>query len=195
MDIKSPVVFLDRDGVLCKEKSYVKNINELEIFDFADNAVKRMKQLGFKAIVITNQSGVARGIIDEKELIAMHRFLKEKVSVDEIYYCPHLPPSNNNKEDSPHLINCTCRKPFTGLIQQAEKEYYLDLQHAYFVGDRAVDIQTGQAIGATTVLLESGYGTQRLELQVRPDLVFKDLPEFVRYLEEQTRTFGDEGKK
>lgn len=185
--MKRPVVFLDRDGVLSKEKSYVCCAEDMEIFPYARQAVKIIKALGYFVVVVTNQSGVARGFFGEEELVKMNLLLQREVGVDAIYYCPHYPPHLNKEEDPPYLIHCDCRKPGDGLMRKAALEFDLDLGTAWFVGDRASDVEAGQAIGAKTVLLESGYGSARLEKNVVPDFIFADLTEFAKYLVKDTR--------
>ena len=180
---KKPVIFLDRDGVVCKEKSYIRSVDALEIFPYAKASVKIMHDAGFLVIVITNQSGVAKGIIDERDLIIMHEYLKKETGVDEIYYCPHHPPKSGEADSLPYIVNCGCRKPKTGMISKALDNFDLDLRNSYFVGDRAGDILTGEKIGAVTVLLESGYGSKNLEAEVEPDFVFEDLQEFAEYIQ------------
>lgn len=182
-DEASPVIFLDRDGVLCEERSYVASLAGLHVFPYAKAAVGKMRKLGYRVIVITNQSCVARGFATEETVARIHEHLKRETGVDAIYCCPHLPPAAGEAETPPYRISCTCRKPRTGLIEQAARDFLLDMENAYFVGDRAGDIETGRAIGAHTVLLESGYGTARLEKPVRPDMTFDTLLDFVAYLE------------
>ncbi|MFZ5986032.1 MAG: D-glycero-alpha-D-manno-heptose-1,7-bisphosphate 7-phosphatase [Bacillota bacterium] len=175
-----PAVFLDRDGVICKEKSYITSLNRLEIYPYAADAVKNLRNAGFKTIIVTNQSAVARGMIKEEELKLIHRFLLEIVPVDAIYYCPHYPAAG--QMESPYLINCRCRKPEPGMIYAARDEHKIDLGKSYIVGDRASDIIAGKNAGVTTVLVRTGYGAGKLEQDVQPDYIFKDLKEFTDFL-------------
>lgn len=175
---KRPAVFLDRDGVLCKEKGYVSNVNQIEIFDYARECVNKIKEKGYYAIVITNQSGVARGLFTEEDLIIMNRYLKDESGVDEIYYCPHYPEGKIRR----YKIKCDCRKPGTGLLKRAEADFCIDMKASYMVGDRASDILTGQNAGIKTILLESGYGTKRLEAGVTPDYVMENLKDIIKVL-------------
>lgn len=175
-----PAVFLDRDGVVCKEKSYITSVDQLEIYPFVEYAVKSIREAGFKIIIVTNQSAVARGMLKEEELLSIHRFLMEVIPVDALYYCPHYPPKG--EEESPYHINCGCRKPKPGMIYTASDEHKIDLEKSYIVGDRASDIIAGQNAGVTTVLVQTGYGTGKLEQDVQPDYVFKDLEEFTNFL-------------
>lgn len=186
-----PVIFLDRDGVLCEERGYVSSLWELRIFPYAQEAVERLHALGYLVIVITNQSAVARGLTDEKMVEEIHRCIMRETGVDKIYYCPHLPPKQGEPPRPPYHVFCDCRKPRTGLIGQAMRDYALNMERAYFAGDRASDIETGQAAGISTILLESGYGMARLEKTVKPDLVFETLMDFTHYLEQREKRNRD----
>ena len=182
-----PVVFLDRDGVLCEEHGYVTSIDELRIFPYAQEAIQRLHDLGYLVIVITNQSAIARGVVSEEKVNDINRYIALKTGVDGVYCCPHYPPGDGEPESQPYRIFCDCRKPKTGLIDRAAHDFALDMNTVWFVGDRAGDIETGRAIGANTVLLESGYGTARLEAPVKPDFVFNTLLDFVKHLEEERK--------
>ncbi|MFP3153784.1 HAD-IIIA family hydrolase [Lachnospiraceae bacterium ZAX-1] len=168
--MKKPAVFLDRDGVLAVEKGYVTKLSDLELFPYAKDGISRMHELGYLAIVVTNQSAIARGILTVEELYRMNYFLMEEIKVDAIYACPH-----SGKEDIP----CTCRKPGTAMVEKAIQEHDIEKRGSYFVGDRASDIETGLRSKLQTVLLESGYGIKRLEKAVKPDYVCKDLIDFI----------------
>lgn len=166
-----PAVFLDRDGVLTREKSYITNIADLEIFPYVKQCVQAIKQEGYWAIVITNQSAVARGLLQETMLCQMNDYLQQETGVDAIYYCPHHPDAKLEI----YRKHCTCRKPQTGLFLQAMQDFSVDPYCSYMVGDRAADILAGKNMGLKTILLESGYGTKRLEFDVQPDYVLEDL--------------------
>lgn len=171
MDVRRPAVFLDRDGVLAKEKSYICSIEEMEIFPYAAECIKQIKDKGYYALVVTNQSGIARGLFTEDDLLVMHKYIQQKTGVDAVYYCPHHPEGKVER----YSIICNCRKPKTGMFEQACREYRIDMKRSYMVGDRAGDIIAGQRAGLKTILLESGYGSERLEANVRPDYILEDL--------------------
>lgn len=176
-----PAVFLDRDGVLTVEKGYVCCKEELEIFPYAKECIKVIHEMGYLAITVTNQSGVARGYFTEMQLQEMNRYLVQETGVDAVYYCPHHEKGIISK----YACRCQCRKPAIGLIQQACRDFNIDaadMGKSYMVGDRASDIQLGQNAGLATVLLESGYGTKRLEEEVTPDYICGDLTEFTKLL-------------
>lgn len=173
-----PAIFLDRDGVLCVEKSYITSLEQLEIFPYTKESIDQIHRKGFLAICITNQSAVARGFMTEEELKRIHAYLLERTGLDALYYCPHHPDGKGV-----YKRICDCRKPKTGLIEKAVKEWEIDLSHSYMVGDRAADIMCGKNTGIKTVLLESGYGTRRLEQHVEPDEVYENLLEFVLHMQ------------
>lgn len=175
---KKRAVFLDRDGVLTVEKGYVCSIEQLEIFPFARECVEVIHKNGYLAIVLTNQSGVARGYFSENELMGMNQYLIENTGVDMVYYCPHY---EHGVVDS-YAVKCGCRKPEIGMIRKACREYAVELSGSYMVGDRAGDILCGQKAGLKTVLVESGYGSGKLEVDVKADYYMKDLQEFVNIL-------------
>lgn len=166
-----PAVFLDRDGVLSVEKSYVCTLDDLEIYPYVKECVRKIKEKGYYAIVITNQSGVARGLFSEVVLQEMNTYLIKEIGVDAVYYCPHHPEGKIEK----YRKECNCRKPKTRMIEKACQEFQIDKKKSYMVGDRASDILLGQNAGLTTVLVESGYGTKRLEQEVTPDYIVEDL--------------------
>lgn len=176
--IRKPAVFLDRDGVLTEERGYVVSAASLHVFPYAEACVKQIHEKGYYAVVITNQSGVARGLFGEDELLRMNRYLMQQTGVDAVYYCPHHPEGQIEK----YRKICQCRKPGIGMFQEACREFDIDMENSYMVGDRAGDIIAGQNAGVKTILVESGYGTERLEEKVMPDYVCRDLREAVELL-------------
>lgn len=175
---KRCAVFLDRDGVLTVEKGYLGSVGEMTIFSYAKQCVERIQAAGFLAVVVTNQSGVARGYLTESEVRQMNEKLVRETGVDAVYYCPHHPQAVLKK----YQLVCDCRKPGAGMFRRAERELHIEMAGSYMVGDRASDILAGETLGLTTVLLESGYGTERLEQEVSPDYILSDLKEFVNMI-------------
>lgn len=173
--LKKPAIFLDRDGVLVEERSYITRVEDLLIFPYTARCIQAFNELGYYTICISNQSAVGRGMMQLADLEVLNRFLKEKTNIDDVYCCPHYWKENNPV--------CDCRKPRTGLFKRAIQDYPIDLQGSYMVGDRATDILAGQNIGVKTVLLESGYGSSHLEADVTPDYVVQDLRDVVRILQ------------
>ncbi len=175
---KKPTVFLDRDGVLTEEKGYISSVENLNIFPYARECIRQIHKKGYYAIVLTNQSGVARGLFDEDELLKMNSYLIQKTGVDAVYYCPHHPEGRVEK----YKKECQCRKPEIGMFQMACQEFDIDMTNSYMVGDRAGDILAGQKAGVRTILLESGYGTAGLEKEIEPDYIFPDLRDIISVL-------------
>lgn len=182
MDITGfkPAVFLDRDGVLTREQSYVCREEDMHIFPYAADCVTAIRKKGYITIVVTNQSGVARGMLLEEVLRKMNERLIVETGVDAVYYCPHHPQGSIEK----YRMRCDCRKPNTGMIAKAMKDFPIRMEGSYVVGDRASDIQMGKKAGMKTVLLESGYGMARLEADVTPDYIRQDLREVLQLLED-----------
>ena len=174
---RKPAVFLDRDGVLTEEKSYVTSVGDLTVFPYVRECVRKIHEKGYYAIVITNQSGVARGLFTEQQLLEMNQYLIEETGVD-VYYCPHHPDGKIEL----YRKRCSCRKPGTGLFRRACKDFKIDMEHSCMTGDRAGDILAGKYAGLRTILLESGYGTTRLEFQIKPDYIVQDLRNIIAIL-------------
>ena len=144
-------VFLDRDGVLNRDSpDFIKSPDEFDLLPGAPEAVARLNQAGFLCIVVTNQSGIARGLVTVRNLEAMNRKLIDAVKdaageIAAIYHCPHLPSDN-----------CACRKPRTGMIREAATDFGIDLTRSFLVGDKPHDIQCGSDAGCTSILVLSG---------------------------------------
>jgi D-glycero-D-manno-heptose 1,7-bisphosphate phosphatase len=152
-------VFLDRDGTLNEEVNYVRTPDDLHLIAGAGEAVRNLNDHGLVICVISNQSGVARGYLEEKDLIPIHAKLEQDLaqsgaSIDKIYYCPHHPTEGI----PPYNIACECRKPKIGMLERGAAEFGIDLGDSFVVGDSMVDMQAGNAAGARTVLVLTGYG-------------------------------------
>ncbi len=165
-------VFLDRDGTIIKEEHYSSDPKTIKLLSTSASAIKLLKSNGFKIFVVTNQSGVGRGYFSLDDVNAVNEQIlyllkKEGASLEKIYFCPHHP------ED-----NCGCRKPKPGMIEQAKKEFDVDLSKSYMVGDRTEDIKLGKGIGLQTILVLTGYGKEVLKLS-KPDCEIKELLETV----------------
>jgi D-glycero-D-manno-heptose 1,7-bisphosphate phosphatase len=157
-------VFLDRDGTLNEEVNFVTRPEELRLFPETGPAVRTLNERQLVVCVISNQSGVARGLLTEDALVPIHRKLEAELhrhgaKVDRIYYCPHHPTAGI----APYNIDCACRKPKPGMLKWGEEEFGLDLARSFVVGDSVVDIQAGNAVGARTVLVRTGYGEASME--------------------------------
>jgi D-glycero-D-manno-heptose 1,7-bisphosphate phosphatase len=161
-------VFLDRDGTLIEERGFLRDPNELRLIDGAAESILRLNNKGLITCIISNQSGVARGLMNEEDVRGMHRKLleelkKEGANVERIYYCPHHPSGTVE----PYNRDCECRKPKPGMMRTAERELSVDLSRSYVVGDKLADIQAGHAVEATTILVLTGYGERSREIAER----------------------------
>ena len=179
--LEGVTVFLDRDGTLNYDPGYLKIAADLKLLPGVGPALARMKRAGARLVVVTNQSGVGRGMITLKDLEAIHARLQglleqEQAELDAIYFCPHHPNDG-----------CHCRKPNAGMVERAVSELQLDLRRSYMIGDRARDIQLAQRVGAKAILITSGSVDQqaldRLKAeQVMPDTVVKSMAEAVDWV-------------
>ena len=150
-------VFLDRDGTLVHPRHYPSRPEELILYDGIGAGLRRLQTAGFKLIVITNQSGLARGLFTTDDLDRMHDYLTDclaqlGVRVDGVYYCPHHPEGV-----VPSLaVECGCRKPQPGMLVQAAHDLHIDLARSWFVGDILDDVEAGSRAGCRTVLVDIG---------------------------------------
>ena len=133
-------VFLDRDGTINVDKGYLYKKEEFEFIPGVLEGLKLLQDAGFILIIITNQSGVARGYYTEEDLICLNRWMQEyleerNIIISKIYYCPHLPEAKIEK----YRVSCNCRKPNTGLFYQAVKDFNIQLDKSYVIGDRLRD--------------------------------------------------------
>lgn len=160
-----PAIFFDRDGTLNDERSWISRCDQLELLPHAAEAVRMVNQRGWLSVVITNQAVIARGDCSEPELRLIHNKLEwllgeQHAYLDAIYYCPHHPKSGFAGERPELKFACTCRKPQTGLVEQAVRDLNIDLSRSWFIGDRESDIGTAGRIGIRSVLVHTGYGLQ-----------------------------------
>ena len=146
-----PTIILDRDGVLNKRPKslYVRTWDDWEWIPGAKEAINLLKNAGYRIILVTNQSGIARKKMTEQDLHSIHEKMQKELSrtcncIDKIYYCPHGPDDN-----------CECRKPKPGMLLQAQRDFNLDLSKTYFIGDDQRDMQAGNAAGCKTLLVNS----------------------------------------
>lgn len=154
-----PAVFLDRDGTLIEERGYVDRLDLLSLFPYTADALRLLNRAGFLTVVITNQSAIGRGIIDEAFLAKVHTVLDLRLShgkakIDAYYCCPHHPDA----EVVAYRQICRCRKPGPGLIEQACRELHIDPARSVMVGDRWIDVRAGREAGVKTVLVRTGHG-------------------------------------
>ncbi len=173
-------VFLDRDGTINEDRGYISETTSLCIFPYSAATIKRFNDAGIKVILVTNQSGIARGYLSEERLTQLHHNLctqlaKDGAHLDAIYYCPHHPTIGL----PPYRTNCNCRKPAAGLLVQASKEHDIDLKNSFVVGDKYSDIALAHAVGACGIMVRTGYGAEQWQEHqtwpALPDYMAKDL--------------------
>jgi D,D-heptose 1,7-bisphosphate phosphatase len=178
-------IFLDRDGVLNVERSFISRPEDFELYDYTAPAVARINQSGYLAIVITNQSAIARNLCTEKDIQTIHRKMEAELGhrhawLDAVYYCPHHPDKGFPEENPIYKIDCDCRKPRTGMFRQAVRDFNVDTSLSYMIGDSERDIQAGINAGCTTIGVRTGYGIRKT--RVHPDYMFANLHEAVDFI-------------
>lgn len=174
-------VFLDRDGVITKEPPYYAHkIDQLELIPKSAESIRLLNESGFKIVVISNQSGVARGYYQEKDIEIYNGAMKKKLEeenayIDAIYYCPHYSEAIIEK----YKIDCECRKPKPGMLKQAEKDLNLNLKLSFLIGDKMSDIEAGYRAGCKTILVLTGQGNDELKkiskIDIKPNYISNDL--------------------
>jgi D-glycero-D-manno-heptose 1,7-bisphosphate phosphatase len=170
-------VFLDRDGVLVREVDYLRDPSQLSVIPGVPKALKSLREAGFKLIVVTNQSGVARGYFSLTMLAKIHRELKHRLAKsgakwDALYFSPHA-------GDSTH----PWRKPGTGMLKAGEKRYGLDLKSSYMIGDKTADTLAGNRAGCTSIIVRTGYGGRDGKYpKAKPEKVCRDLAAAARWI-------------
>lgn len=166
------IVFLDRDGTINEEVHYLHKPSELRILPGVPQALALLKRAGYRLAVVTNQAGVARGYYTEEDVKALHIYMngilgKEGAAVDRFYYCPHHPVYGTGI----YKKKCLCRKPGIGMFQMAEKDFSVDKDHSFMIGDKLLDIEAGKNYGLPSILVGSGYGRELHEQDVRTGAV------------------------
>ena len=184
--MKRRAVFMDRDGTISEEVGYVNHPSRYRIFSYSAEAVRRLNEAGWLAILVTNQAGVARGYFTEEMIGSVHGVLKGELErggarLDAIYYCAHHPSVG----EPPYRFECDCRKPRPGLITRAAADFEIDLAQSWMVGDRYSDIELARNAGVRAAFVLSGYGRgeweyQRTAWKHEPDMVAEDLLEAVQ---------------
>ena len=173
-------VFLDRDGTINEEVGYLDSLDKLKIIPAAYEAIRLINKSCMKAIVVTNQAGVARGFFTEKFVRQTHEIiqaslLQKRASIDKFYYCPHHPTEGTGI----YLQNCNCRKPLPGMLLQAAHDLNIELRSSYMIGDTYRDMETAKKVGVKGILVKTGYGCEVLQ-DVSPDVATaENKPAFV----------------
>ena len=177
--MENKAVFIDRDGTINVNVGYIDHPDDFQMYPGVIEGIKLLKKNGYKIIIVTNQSGIGRGYFVKKNLDDIHHKMNHELSengttVDAIYYCPHHPDDQ-----------CNCRKPKTGLLEQAVKDLNIDIKESFIIGDRMLDMEAGDKIGCNTVLVPENKEKVSLEMKkslVKPDCICDDFLSGVQWI-------------
>lgn len=178
--MKNKAIILDRDGTINVEKDYLHKIEDFEFEKGVIEGLKILSELGYIFVVVTNQSGIARGYYTEEDLQNLNLYInklleKEGLKIEKFYYCPHHPEKGIGK----YKVECNCRKPNTGMLEEAIKEFNIDREKSFMVGDNISDVKAGINAKVTPILVETGYGEKNIfkakELNIN---IYKTLYDF-----------------
>jgi len=186
--MKKPAVFIDRDGTINEQMGYINHISRFVLLPGVPEAVRLLNENGFLAIVVTNQSGVARGyhpleLVYEVNALLERSLKEENCAVDGIFFCPHHPLGIVEA----YARTCDCRKPKTGLIEQALRSFDIDMSRSFVVGDRYDDIELAHRAGIRGILVKTGYGRGEIDHVLpqkpeKPAHIARDLLHAVRWI-------------
>ncbi len=191
--MSQPAVFLDRDGTINEQMGYVNHPDRFVLLPGAVPGIRRLNKGGFLVIVVSNQSGVARGYFPIDLVNEVHDLMQKELAaggafLDEVLFCPHYPGG----EVAEYAVECRCRKPKPGMITEAESRFHIDMSRSYVVGDRFSDLELAASKGLKGVLVETGYGLgERLyvlpEKEIQPDHVARDLEAAAQWILDRER--------
>jgi D-glycero-D-manno-heptose 1,7-bisphosphate phosphatase len=178
--------FLDRDGTIIEEVGYLDRPDRVVLYPYAVHAIRALNQAGIRVVMVTNQSGVARGFFSEAVVEDVHRHIAALLAtggahIDAYYYCPHHPDGNRPE----YAVRCDCRKPGRALVDRAVEEFGIDPARSFTVGDRWVDIGLARAMGGRGILVRTGYGAgeeHRAPAGLHADMVVNNLVEAASWI-------------
>lgn len=178
-------IFLDRDGVINENVDLIHKPEDFHIYPFTARAVSKINTSNYLAVVTTNQSVVARNLTTIKGLGEIHKKMETELGdagakLDAIYYCPHHPDKGYPEENAAYKIDCDCRKPKPGMINNASKDFHIDASRSFMIGDSESDIGAGKAAGCTTVGVMTGFGLRKAK--TKPDYLFANLEEAANFI-------------
>lgn len=185
-----PAIFLDRDGTINIDHGFVHEIDKFEFIDGAIEAMIELKKMGYALVIVTNQSGIGRGIYSEDQFLHLSEWMDwsladRGIDLDGLYYCPHHPEA----EIEEYRIECDCRKPKAGMLIEAQAHLAIDMSSSIMVGDKLADIQAGQAAKVgMNILVRSGQAVTS-EAEAQADIVIDSiakLPEILKNLKKQS---------
>ncbi len=177
-DKMNKAVFLDRDGTINEDSNYVYEIEKFRFIQKAVEAIKILKEKGFKVIVVTNQSGVGHGLYSERDVRKVHAYMmkelgKKGVEIDDVLYCPH-------KRDA----GCECRKPNTLMVKKSAKKFNLNLKKCFVIGDKNADVALGNRTGCKAILVKTGHSGKD-KCEAFPDYVTKNIYTAAKWIVKQ----------
>ena len=191
--MKKPAVFLDRDGTINEQMGYINHLSRFVILPGVPEAIRLLNENGFLVIIVSNQSGVARGYFPIELVHEVHALLtgaleEEGAGIDGFFFCPHHPRG----DVAGYRSSCDCRKPGTGLIDQARNTYDIDMSGSYVVGDRYLDMELAHRVNLKGILVKTGYGRGDIaynlsKMAVKPTHIARDLLHAVRWILENER--------
>ncbi|MFZ3122458.1 MAG: HAD-IIIA family hydrolase [Thermodesulfovibrionales bacterium] len=184
---KRPAIFIDRDGTIVMDVDLLHRVEDLELLPFSAAAIKKINDSDYLSFLITNQPVVARNLCDISMIKQIHNKLetllgREGAYLNDIYFCPHHPDKGYPEENPDLKVDCDCRKPKTGMISKAAKEYNVDIESSWFIGDMTADIQTGKNAGMKTILVRTGRGGEDGKFEVNPDHIFDNIEDAVDFI-------------
>jgi len=181
--MKNKVIFLDRDGTVNVDTDYLYKIEDFQFEKNVPETLKYFFDKGYKLIVITNQSGIARGYYSEADVKKLHDYIQQEAKkygfyFTDFYYCPHHKDGTVKK----YAIDCECRKPKTLLLEKAVKGHYLTLSGSYLIGDKPADMKLGHKMGLATILVGTGYGKETIKTCKENDYYIQDFSELKKII-------------
>ena len=186
--MKKPAVFIDRDGTINEQMGYINHVSRFKILPRVPQAIRMLNRRGFLVLVVSNQSGVARGyypldLVETLHRLMVSRITEKKGTIDGVFFCPHHPAGSVPEFSR----DCDCRKPKTGLIEQACKSFEIDLQRSFVVGDMCSDMELAQRAGLPGIMVKTGYGLGEVEYVLprktaKPAHIAEDLLGAVRWI-------------
>ena len=181
---KSKCVFLDRDGTINVEVSYLHRVEDVQLIKNVPEAINLLNHNGYKVIVLSNQSGVARGYFSEEDVRGVNREIDRLIrlkggEIEDFYFCPHYLGGKIQK----YAIQCSCRKPGIGMIGRAAQDYDIDISNSYMIGDKASDVKMANNAGCRSILVKTGYGLEECSnIAIEADFIAEDLLDAAKWI-------------
>jgi D-glycero-D-manno-heptose 1,7-bisphosphate phosphatase len=186
--MKRPAIFIDRDGTINEQMGYINHLSRFHILPGVPEAIRLLNENNFLVIIVSNQSGIARGYFSLELLEQIHTYMKDSLKksgaeIDAIFFCPHYPRSKLKE----YAIECDCRKPKTGMIKQAMARFDIDLEQSYMIGDHFTDLEFADNSGLKSIMVKTGYGLGEVDFilpgfKCKPVFIADDLLDAVRWI-------------